>query len=248
MIAGSLRDLAGAIVVRRVALVLWRRILVHRWPLCTCGSADVQAKIMAAAQVVHAVLHIGNVRTRKGHPYKLLDAAHPIPKCHRDDDTGGRACASWSQGAGPVSSSWPAALGKITSRSETVFIGATRWIWVPPRSSSACVGLRRRRVRRDCARHMPAWLVLGRSGGAVIAINSGQQMASMVPVPRYSRCLIVWFVVWLETRSEATSTLSWNCVRAAIVRQPHGPRTNAHQESRSSKRRIRERFRTESFD
>ena len=194
MIAGIASGLAGAIIVRRVALVLCVALLLPLAAWRLWERPDVQAKIMAQLKL-SAVLHIGNVRT-EGHPYKLLD--------QRIYSNNAIATMTPAEGLRFVVRALVSFIvvplpWQITSRSETVFL-AQQVVWYLL-VVLACVGLVAG-VRRDA---LVTCLLggLAASGGAVIAINSGN-IGSMV---RF-RDTTVPFVVWLSAVG-ATSTLSW---------------------------------------
>ena len=194
MIVGIAAGLAGAIVIRRVALVLCVVILVPLAAARLWERPDVQAKIMAQLKL-SAVLHIGNVRT-EGHPYKLLDqriySNNAIATMTPAESL--RFVVRALVGFIVVPLPW-----QITSRSEIVFL-AQQVVWYIL-VVLACVGLVAG-LRRDA---LVTCLLAGlaSSGGAVVAINSGN-IGSMV---RF-RDTIVPFVVWLSAVG-AMSTLSW---------------------------------------
>jgi hypothetical protein len=194
MIAGIAAGLAGAIVVRRVALVLCVVILVPLAAARLWERPDVQAKIMAQLKL-SAVLHIGNVRT-EGHPYKLLD--------QRIYSNNAIATMTPAEGLRFVVRALVSFIvvplpWQITSASEIAFL-AQQVVWYIL-VALACVGLVAG-LRRD-ALVTCLLAALAASGGAVIAINSGN-IGSMV---RF-RDTIVPFVVWLSAVG-AMSTLSW---------------------------------------
>ena len=199
---------AGAVIIRRVSLILLAFLLVPYAGYRVLGNADVQDRIMSQVKRF-AVTHMGHVRTEGNH-YKLLDQRfYSVNIRQRDPETmlpirqfedmtpaealrfSGRALGYFVVAPLP----W-----QVQSRTEMVFL-AQQVVWylmVVLAAIGVVAGL-----RRD---PLVTCLLCGvtAAGALAIGLNSGN-IGTLVR----HRDTVVPFVVWLSALGAVTTASNW---------------------------------------